>query len=77
MVMKGVLLTALTATCGVTAGERLCGVEDADEVLIDFRTKKAKITALGANVTRGNGLSVRFPKARSGVMLSATWRTGA
>ncbi len=70
-IIRAVLLMAVMITRGATAGERLCGTEPRDDVVIDFNAKMARVTALGAKVTQGNGLTVSFPKAGSGVMLSA------
>ena len=70
-VVRKVLLVAMMMAHGATADERLCGVEPCNEVVIDFKEKKAQVKSLGAKVTQGNGLAVSFPKAGSGVILSA------
>ena len=70
-VVRKVLLVTMMMAHGATAGERLCGVEPCNEVVIDFKEKKAQVKAPGAKATQGNGLAVSFPKAGSGVILSA------
>ena len=62
----GSLLAASTA-----AGGEFCGAEAANEILVDFQTRKAVVKALGARVATGDGLTVGFPKAGSGVAVSA------
>lgn len=67
----GCIMAAIILTASAQAGERLCGVMPDDELVIDFQTKKATIKADGAIVSAANGLGVVFPKAGSGVILSA------
>ncbi|MBT7304665.1 MAG: hypothetical protein HN849_34360 [Victivallales bacterium] len=64
-------MALLTIREAIAANEKLCGAEDVDDVVIDFRTKGATIKALGAVVTEGECLTVTFPKAGAGVLLSA------
>lgn len=52
-------------------GDQFCGVESAEEVLVDWETKKAKVNKLGAETSRDEGLTVAFPEAGTGVMLTA------
>ena len=71
-----VLAAAAIARCTFAAEGRFCGAEAANEVLVDFSTRKAHVKALGARVTTGTGLTVSFPKPGTGVLLTApegTW----
>ena len=68
----GYVLVALTVVQGARAAVgRFCGADAASEVLVDFATKTARVKALGAGVTEGDGLTVRFPKPGTGVTLAA------
>lgn len=58
------------AADGPGAGD-FCGAEPASEAVVDFSTKTARIKALGAKVSMDKSLTVLFPKAGTGVMLSA------
>ena len=66
-----VLVAAAIARCAFAAEGQFCGAEAANEVLVDFSTKKARVKALDARVTAGNGLTVCFSKPAAGVMLTA------
>jgi hypothetical protein len=53
------------------AGERFCGTEAANKLLLDFKTDKAQVKSLGARVSKDNGLKVTFSDAGTGVTITA------
>jgi hypothetical protein len=71
MTYIGILMGILTLSSASQAGERLCGVRAADEVVVDFKAKQANVKSVGRAVIAGSGrVSVTFLSKGSGVTLS-------